>query len=85
MLEADREPGVVDQVEDRQVEQVAEIEPGIPTELAEKKSFYLEQLPEEVVDAAWDAFRDALEPLRSSTRAPISRAAITALSNIPQK
>lgn len=29
--------------------------------------------------------RKLLEPLRSSTRAPISRAAITALSNIPQK
>src|SRR2546421_496125 len=45
-----------------------EVREGIPAELAEKKSFYLEQLPEDVVDAAWDAFRDALEPLRSGGR-----------------
>ena len=37
----------------------------LPASLLEKKSLYLEQLPPEVVDAAWDAFRDALEPLRA--------------------
>ena len=45
-----------------------EVREGIPTELAAKKSVYLDQLPPEVVDAAWDAFRDALEPLRDSGR-----------------
>jgi uncharacterized protein YecE (DUF72 family) len=45
-----------------------EVRQGIPADLAAKKSFYLEQLPEDVVDAAWDAFRDALEPLRTSGR-----------------
>jgi uncharacterized protein YecE (DUF72 family) len=45
-----------------------EVREGIPTDLAARKSFYLEQLPEDVVDAAWDVFRDALEPLRGSGR-----------------
>jgi uncharacterized protein YecE (DUF72 family) len=45
-----------------------EVREGIPAEVAEKKSFYLEQLPEDVIDAAWDAFREALEPLRGSGR-----------------
>ena len=38
----------------------------LPAELAERKSVYLEQVPPEVVDAAWEAFRDALEPLRDA-------------------
>jgi uncharacterized protein YecE (DUF72 family) len=45
-----------------------EIRDGIPAELAAKKSVYLEQLPTEVVDAAWDEFRDAIEPLRAAGR-----------------
>lgn len=45
-----------------------EIRAGIPGELAAKRSVYLEQLPTEVVDAAWDSFREALEPLRAARR-----------------
>ena len=45
-----------------------EIRGQLPEALAGKKSLYLEQLPAEVVDAAWEAFRDALEPLRSGGR-----------------
>jgi uncharacterized protein YecE (DUF72 family) len=45
-----------------------EVREGIPAELAGRKSLYLEQLPEEVVDAAWEAFREALEPLRAHGR-----------------
>jgi uncharacterized protein YecE (DUF72 family) len=45
-----------------------EIREGIPAGLAAKSSVYQDQLPPEVVDAAWDAFRDALEPLRESGR-----------------
>jgi uncharacterized protein YecE (DUF72 family) len=43
-----------------------DIREGIPAQLREKKSLYLEQLPPEVVDAAWEAFRDALEPLQAA-------------------
>jgi uncharacterized protein YecE (DUF72 family) len=43
-----------------------EVREGIPADLSAKKSLYLEQLPPEVVDAAWDAFHDALEPLRAA-------------------
>jgi uncharacterized protein YecE (DUF72 family) len=43
-----------------------EIRAELPAALAGKKNVYLEQLPDEVVDAAWDAFRDALEPLRAA-------------------
>ncbi|MGH7902623.1 MAG: DUF72 domain-containing protein [Candidatus Dormibacteraceae bacterium] len=32
----------------------------------QRKNLYLEKAPDEVVDAAWDAFRDALEPLRAA-------------------
>jgi len=45
-----------------------EIREQLPKELAEKKSFYLDKLPAEVVDAAWEAFRHALEPLWSARR-----------------
>jgi len=45
-----------------------EIRAGIPADLAARRSVYAEQLPAEVVDAAWDSFRDALEPLREAGR-----------------
>jgi uncharacterized protein YecE (DUF72 family) len=45
-----------------------EIREELPEDLAGKKSLYLEQLPPEVVDSAWEAFREALEPLRSAGR-----------------
>src|SRR4030081_1779146 len=45
-----------------------EVREGIPADLAGKRSLYLEQLPAEVVDAAWEAFREALEPLRAHGR-----------------
>ncbi len=45
-----------------------EIRSLLPAALRERKSFYLEHLPAEIVDAAWDAFRDALEPLRAAGR-----------------
>jgi uncharacterized protein YecE (DUF72 family) len=40
----------------------------LPAELAARKSFYLDQLPPQAVDAAWEEFRDALEPLRAGGR-----------------
>ncbi|MDQ6771663.1 MAG: DUF72 domain-containing protein [Candidatus Dormibacteraeota bacterium] len=45
-----------------------EVRAGIPAALAEKRSVYQEQLPPDVVDEAWDAFREALEPLREAGR-----------------
>lgn len=45
-----------------------EIRSQLTPALREKKSLYLDQLPPEIVDAAWDAFRDALEPLRAAGR-----------------
>jgi uncharacterized protein YecE (DUF72 family) len=45
-----------------------EIRAKLPAGFAERRNVYLEQLPAEVVDAAWDAFRDALEPLRDAGR-----------------
>lgn len=45
-----------------------DIREGIPTDQAQKRSVYQEQLPPDVVDAAWDAFRAALEPLRVAGR-----------------
>ncbi len=44
------------------------IREGLPAALRDKRSVYLEQIPAEVVDAAWDAFREALEPLRTARR-----------------
>ena len=38
----------------------------LPAELREKKTLYVEQLPEELVDEAWERFRAALEPLRAA-------------------
>jgi uncharacterized protein YecE (DUF72 family) len=43
-----------------------DIRDELPPGLVERRSLYLDQLPVHVVDAAWDAFRDALEPLRES-------------------
>jgi uncharacterized protein YecE (DUF72 family) len=45
-----------------------EIRSALPGGLADRRSVYLEQLPGELVEAAWDAFRDALEPLRAAGR-----------------
>ena len=45
-----------------------EIRSLLPAGLAEKKNLYVEQLPDEVVDAAWESFRGALEPLRAAGR-----------------
>ena len=45
-----------------------DIREGLPQDLQEKKSFYVDQAPPEVVDAAWQAFRDALDPLRKGGR-----------------
>jgi uncharacterized protein YecE (DUF72 family) len=45
-----------------------ELRAQLPAALAEKKNLYLEQLPAEIVDAAWDVFRDALEPFRLAGR-----------------
>src|SRR2546423_728723 len=45
-----------------------ELRAQLPMALAEKKNLYLEQLPAEIVDAAWEAFRDALEPFRLARR-----------------
>ena len=38
----------------------------LPEELADKKNFYREQLPDAVVDEVWQRFRDALMPLHSA-------------------
>jgi len=44
-----------------------EIREGLPKDLVESnKNFYLDKAPPEVVDEAWDWFRDALEPLRAA-------------------
>jgi uncharacterized protein YecE (DUF72 family) len=45
-----------------------ELRAELPRNVVDRKSFYLEHLPPELVDAAWDAFRDALEPLRAAGR-----------------
>lgn len=42
----------------------AEIRAELPAALGGRRSLYLDQVPQAIVDAAWDAFRDALEPLR---------------------
>jgi uncharacterized protein YecE (DUF72 family) len=46
----------------------ADVRAALPPALAERRTLYLEQLPAEVVDAAWDAFRDAIQPLRDAGR-----------------
>ena len=44
-----------------------DIRDELPDALREK-NIYLEQMPEELVDASWDRFRAALEPLRAAGR-----------------
>lgn len=44
-----------------------ELREGVPAELHEK-NLYQEALPPETVDAAWEAFRETLEPLRAAGR-----------------
>ena len=44
-----------------------EVREGLPLQLQQPgTSFYLDKVPDPVVDAAWDWFRDALEPLRDA-------------------
>ena len=43
-----------------------DIRAGLPAALREKRSLYVEQLPDDVVDDCWDRFRAMLEPLRSA-------------------
>lgn len=45
-----------------------EIRDELPPSLADRRSVSIEQLPSAVVDAAWEAFRDALTPLRDAGR-----------------
>ena len=45
-----------------------EIRAMLPAELREAQRIYIERTPPEVADAAWDWFRDALEPLRAAGR-----------------
>lgn len=45
-----------------------DIRDELPAALAGRANLYLEQLPAELVDASWDAFRDALGPLRDAGR-----------------
>ncbi len=40
----------------------------LPDKLREKATVYVEQLPAELVDEAWEQFRAALEPLRAAGR-----------------
>ncbi|HLQ61216.1 MAG TPA: DUF72 domain-containing protein [Candidatus Acidoferrales bacterium] len=44
-----------------------ELREGLPAQQREK-NLYLEQLPPDLVDEAWDWFRDALQPLRAADR-----------------
>ena len=39
---------------------------GLPAAMQEKKNLYLEQVPDDIVDEAWERFRSALEPLRAA-------------------
>jgi uncharacterized protein YecE (DUF72 family) len=45
-----------------------ELREELPRDLQEKKSFYLEHVPADVVDDVWEMFRDALDPLRAAGR-----------------
>ena len=38
----------------------------LPANLREKKTLYLEQLPDDLVDEMWDRFRAAVDPLRAA-------------------
>ena len=43
-----------------------DIRADLPANLREKANLYLEHLPEELVDEAWERFRAAVEPLRAA-------------------
>jgi len=43
-----------------------DIRADLPASLREKTNLYLEHLPEELVDEAWERFRAAVEPLRAA-------------------
>jgi uncharacterized protein YecE (DUF72 family) len=43
-----------------------DIRADLPANLREKANLYLEHLPEELVDEAWERFRTAVEPLRAA-------------------
>ena len=43
-----------------------DIRQELPANLREKKTLYVEHLPEDVVDECWERFRSALEPLRAA-------------------
>ena len=43
-----------------------DIRADLPANLREKANLYLEHLPEELVDEAWERFRPAVEPLREA-------------------
>jgi uncharacterized protein YecE (DUF72 family) len=43
-----------------------DIRAGLPSDLREKRTLYVEQLPDDVVDECWERFRAALDPLRAS-------------------
>jgi uncharacterized protein YecE (DUF72 family) len=43
-----------------------DIRAELPANLREKKTLYVEQLPDELVDEAWERFRTAIEPLRAT-------------------
>jgi len=43
-----------------------DIRADLPANLREKTNLYLEHLPEELVDEAWERFRAAVEPLRAA-------------------
>ncbi|HKW69664.1 MAG TPA: DUF72 domain-containing protein [Candidatus Dormibacteraeota bacterium] len=43
-----------------------DIRSELPASLRDKKTLYVEQLPEDLVDAVWERFRGALEPLRAA-------------------
>ena len=43
-----------------------DIRDDLPANLREKKTVYVEQMPDELLDETWDRFRAALEPLRAA-------------------
>ena len=45
-----------------------DIRAGLSKEMLESRSVYLDRTPADVLEAAWDAFRDALQPLRAAGR-----------------
>jgi uncharacterized protein YecE (DUF72 family) len=45
-----------------------DIRAGLPADMREKRTLYVEQLPDDVVDECWERFRACLEPLRSVSK-----------------